>query len=291
MVLQGTMQYADKSEKDEMASPFAINSNVLMAWVGFAMLGLWTYHEFAQKEFTSILTLSVIAQTLSFVLLRLQISSSKSVAGISGKCLIMHVAKLCCRLGTTLWLDGYLPTDKSGDWIYQVGDVASLLMVLQILFCVQVSHKASYQAAEDTFDVRNLMMGAFLLAVLVHPSMNAWAPFDILWAAHLYIDALCMVPQLWMLSKAKGQVAGMTAHYIAATLLSNILSFLFWFFASPELAEEGQTGFNIAGFAVNGAHVVQVLLLLDFGYFYGKACLQGKCCAPVMQVGQGVICV
>merc|ERR1719335_144280 len=111
------------------------------------------YHEGAEKEFTSILTLSVFAQALSFVLLQIQISLNKSVAGISGKTMIMHLVKLVCRLSTTLWLDGYLPMDKSGDWIYQVGDVVSLLMVFQILFSVFVSHKSSYQSDVDSLDL------------------------------------------------------------------------------------------------------------------------------------------
>merc|ERR1719502_2582411 len=116
-----------------------------MTWLAFGALGLWMYHEIAEKEFTSILTLSVFAQTLSFVLLQIQISLNKSVAGISGKTMIMHLVKLVCRLSTTLWLDGYLPLDKSGDWIYQVGDIVSLLMVLQIIFGFRITYKASYQ--------------------------------------------------------------------------------------------------------------------------------------------------
>jgi len=259
-------------------------SSMLMAWVGFMGLGAWTYHEIAQKEFTVILTLSVFAQALAFLFLHIQISASHSVAGISGKTMIMHAIKLCCRLSTTLWLDGYLPTDKSGDWIYQVGDVLSLLLVLQILFSIFVKHKSSYQSETDTIDLRNLIMGAVVLAIVIHPSLNAWTPFDVLWTVHLNVDALAMVPQLWMISKAAGKVNGFTAHYIGATLLSNFLSGLFWFYATPELAEEKR--FNIAGMAINGAHLVQLLLLLDFGFFYGKACLQGKCCAPTMDMGR-----
>merc|ERR1719473_1008588 len=114
-----------------------------MAWVAFVGIGAFTYHEIASKAFTAILTLSVFAQALSFLFLHMQISASKTVAGISGKSLILHAVKLCCRLGTTLWLDGYLPTDKSGDWIYQVGDVLSLLLVLQILFSIFVVYKSS----------------------------------------------------------------------------------------------------------------------------------------------------
>merc|ERR1719473_1031015 len=254
-----------------------------MAWVCFVCIGAWTYHEIALKEFTAILTLSVFAQSLAFMFLHMQISANRSVAGISGKTLVMHAVKLCCRLGTTLWLDGYLPTDKSGDWFYQAGDVLSLLLVLHILSSVYITHKKSYQAEDDTVDVRNMVMGAFFLAVLIHPQMNDWTPFDILWTAHLYIDAVVMVPQLWMLSKGSKQVKGLTAHYIAATLLSNILSALFWSFAAPELADEHDT-VNIAGFVIGGAHVVQLLLLMDFGYYYLKACLQGSVCASNMVV-------
>merc|ERR1719261_914882 len=62
-----------------------------------------------------------MVQALAFTFLQMQISESRSVAGISGKALTMHAAKLCCRLCSSLFLDGYLPTDKSGDWIYQLG--------------------------------------------------------------------------------------------------------------------------------------------------------------------------
>merc|ERR1719284_1186310 len=263
------------------------HSNLLVAWVCFVGLGGWIYHELAEKAFTSILTLSVFAQALAFLFLCKDISASRSVTGISGGTMVMHAVKLGCRLSTTLWLDGYLPTDKSGDWIYQVGDVLSLLLVFQILFYIFVAYKGSYQSSEDTLDVRNLIMVAFVLAVVVHPSLNAWTPFDILWTAHLYVDAIAMVPQLWMISKASGKVRGFTAHYIGATLLSNFLSGMFCFYATPELAEEGKV--NIAGLAINGAHLVQLLLMMDVGYFYVKNLLKGNLCATTMQMGQEIV--
>jgi len=61
-----------------------------------------------------------------------------------------------------------------------------------------------------------------------------------------------------------------------------------WFFATPDLVED-ENAFNIAGLAINGAHVVQMFLLLDFGYYYGKACLQGQGLAPTMQIGQSSV--
>merc|ERR1719498_1141844 len=140
-------------------------------------------------------------------------------------------------------------------------------MVLQILLCVLVSHKATYQSDQDSVDVRNLVMGAFVLAVLIHPSQHAWVPLDILWTTHLYIDAVAMVPQLWMITKAGGKVKGLTSHYIAATLLSNMLSGVFWFLACPSL-DVDDSSLSIACLAINGAHAIQLFVLVDFGYFY-----------------------
>jgi len=266
------------------SSEKSIHTNAFMSWLGFVVVGCWVYHEIAEKEFTAILTLSVMVQALAFTFLQMQISTSGTVAGISGKALTMHAIKLCCRLCSSLFLDGYLPTDKSGDWIYQLGDVLSLLMVLQILYSVYGAYKASYQFEADTLDIRNLIMGAVVLAVLIHPDMNSWAPMDIVWTTHLYVDAIAMVPQLWMISQMGGVVKGFTAHYIGATMLSNFLSGLFWFYASPDLVED-EKSLNIPGLAINGAHIVQMILLLDFGYYYGRAFLSGKCCAPTMQIG------
>merc|ERR1719198_1058053 len=118
------------------------------------------------------------------------------------------------------------------------------------MFRVRITHKASYQENEDSLDIRNLIMVAIILAALVHPDLNGWTPFDILWTVHLYVDAVCMVPQLWMISNAGGRVSGFTAHYLASTLLANLLSGLFWFYATAELAETGSK-INVTGLAIN----------------------------------------
>merc|ERR1719263_1244869 len=153
----------------------------LKAWLCFILLGSWMYHEIAEKAFSSILTFSVFSQTLSFVLLLMKISASKSVAGISGRALAMHGVKICLRLSVTIFFNGYLPTDHSGDWIYQVGDILSLLLVFQILFYVYIKYKATYQSEHDTVDVTFLMMGAFLLSSLIHPSLLPKAALNTLW--------------------------------------------------------------------------------------------------------------
>merc|ERR1719335_1251710 len=92
----------------------SFHSSALMGWLGFVVVGCWVYHEIAEKEFTAILTLSVMVQALAFIFLQMQISDSRSVAGISGKALTMHAIKLCCRLSPRCFLmDTCPPTNRA----------------------------------------------------------------------------------------------------------------------------------------------------------------------------------
>lgn len=255
-----------------------LGDSTFMAWCAFLSIGGWTYHQIAEKQFTAILTLSSFAQALAFLFLYIQITASRSVRGVSARSLIMHVVKLCCRLVATLTMGGYLPVDKSGDWIYPVSDLLSLVLVLHLLSLIFLKHKASYQFCEDTFDVRNLMLVCAILGVLVHMNLNDRPSFDSLWFIHLYVDAVSMLPQLWVVAKSDGPVQGFTAHYIGATLLSNFLSGLFWYYASLQLL--GKNSSYLAFVGINAAHAVQLLLVLAFGCFYARACLRGSSCTP-----------
>merc|ERR1719161_3408707 len=152
------------------------------------------------------------------------------------------------------------------------------MMALRILFCIHVSHKSSYQAAEAGLRVQNLVLGAVVLAVLIHPRFCQWTACDILWTVHLYIDAIAMVPQLWMVSKG-GKINALTAHYIAATLLSNVLGLLFWYYAST--AVDGFQGrqAECADSTLHCGHIVEqyaglallVLCLHSCGWFPREA--------------------
>merc|ERR1719352_1052043 len=79
-----------------------------------------------------------MVQCLSVVLLGLQMVTTGSATGISAKALSLDALALCCRLSSTLWLNGYLPVDASGDYIYQIIDICSLCVVGWLLHQVLV---------------------------------------------------------------------------------------------------------------------------------------------------------
>merc|ERR1719506_2037019 len=85
-------------------------------------------------------------QCLALALLALQLISTGSAAGISARALTLDAIALCCRLSSTLWLNGYLPVDASGDHIFQAFDLCSLAILLWLLYQVLVVKRATYQA-------------------------------------------------------------------------------------------------------------------------------------------------
>merc|ERR1719321_152634 len=95
-----------------------LDPKMIVAYIGCAFLMGSIFHQVAEQEFSSVLTMSVLAQCLSFVLIGMQINNTKNVAGISGKTMILQALALCFRLSSTLFLDGYLPLDRTGDMMY-----------------------------------------------------------------------------------------------------------------------------------------------------------------------------
>merc|ERR1719456_251505 len=97
----------------------------------------------------------------------IQISASGSVKGISLKTMHVHAAYLVCRLSSTLFLEGYLPLDAYGDYVYQLADLASLAITVEIIHSILTRYRASYEEARDDMSIQRLTLGCVGLAVLV----------------------------------------------------------------------------------------------------------------------------
>merc|ERR1719258_762804 len=79
-----------------------------------------------------------------------------------------------------------------------------------------------------------------------------------------------MLPQLAMMSKIRGEIEALTSHFVGATALSRAVTLIFWYHGFAELAPLDGS-FNLAGWAILAAHVLQVLLLCDFLFYYIRA--------------------
>lgn len=257
--------------KDQKNQP----SLVLAAYMLFTFGSLIVYHFVANGEFSSILTMAQMIQCLAFVLLVIKSCSQGSVAGISGKSLALEALAFVCRLSSTTWLNGYLPVDASGDFIYQAVDLCSLLLVLSLLYRAYLSHRWSYEEEADSLPVLPMIAVCFLLAALLHADMNSRPLFDALWMGGLFLSVVSVLPQLWHINQTGGVIQACTGHYIAMLATSRALSGIFMWHARFDITcLPLLEGLNHAIWAILGAHMLHLLLLIDFGYYYVKAVTQ-----------------
>jgi len=213
----------------------------------------------------------------SALLLRLAAKSvsTNSAAGISAGALTLDAFALCCQLSSTTWLQGYLPADASGDWLFQILQVYSLAVAVWLLYRVLVCQKATYQSEADSCPMGWLILVCLSLASVLHSDLNARPLFDTLWMTGLFASVVAVLPQLWLVNRTGGCVDYLTGHYIASLAVSRGLSGLFMFAAWEDITcDEWITGFNHAVLAVNGAHLLHLILLGDFGWHYVKAMAQ-----------------
>jgi hypothetical protein len=209
-------------------------------------------------------------QVLAMIFLRVKITKTRNACGISANSLTLQAFVHALRLCSTLVMRGYLPTDGTGEWLYQAGDIVTLGMCLHLLYSVRETYRHSYQAHLDSCAVWPILAVSVTAAILVHPDLNDALFWDSIWTSALYVDVVAMVPQLWMLSKIGGEVEGLTGHYVALVGLSRIANLIFWYYGYTELAPlDGSV--NIPGLAVLMAHVLQSLLMCDFLYYYVRA--------------------
>jgi hypothetical protein len=244
---------------------------ITVAYVVFAVIAFMVYHMFAEGEFSSILTLSAIFQCLAFSLLALQTVTNNGVQGISAKTLQLDAFALACRLSSTVWLDGYLPSDQTGDYLYQVFDALSLGMVLWLLHRLLSAQRRTCEVDDDSFSALPCALVCVVLAAIFHGDLDDLPVFDTLWMCGLFVSAVSVLPQLWMMSRSQTRVPALTCHFIAVMAFSRILSGTYMYHAHTEITCTPWIGkVQHAGYAILVAHVVHLVLLADFAYFYGK---------------------
>jgi len=244
---------------------------VIVAYAIFAAVSFSVYHFVAGRQYSSVITMSAIVQCFGATLLCIQVLSRKSAAGISVSSLKLDALAIGLRLSSTTWLNGYLPVDKTGDHVYQITDVVSLTMILFVMHRVLVVHRQSYQASEDSFQIGPMVLVSLAFAALLHADMDASPLFDTFWMTGLFCGVMAVLPHFSLIVQTGGQADAMTCHYIAATALSRVLSGLFMWEARNDITCKPWIGtFNHAGFAILAAHVLHLLLLGDFAFYYAK---------------------
>merc|ERR550537_1436742 len=130
------------------------NGDEALAYFVFAVVVVCAVQMLSDRVFSAIITLGAAFQCLGFVLLRLKVRKQRGVQGVSGRSLQLYAVALCCRLFSTLQYNGYLPVDRTGDWLYQLVDLVALGVVYSLIVATRTTHSVTYHDEYDTCKIR-----------------------------------------------------------------------------------------------------------------------------------------
>lgn len=237
-------------------------------------------------DFSFTLTLGEILQMFGFCFLVAKILKEKSCSGVSLKSLQLYALVYFSRTCSIMFQDGYLPYDSSGDYVYRLVELASLIIVISLVVMGTFFYNDTYNAREDGFGGyfglpsqyggAILAVPAFLLAIILHPSLNSGYFSNILWTFALYLETLAILPQIHLLQKANKAVEAWVSHFVFSVGLSRVLLAIFWLTSYHELTNSSSIGITggWVGRMVLFCQIVHIGLMADFCYYYIKASVQ-----------------
>jgi ER lumen protein retaining receptor len=118
--------------------------------------------------------------------------------------------------------------------------------------------KATYNAEQDAFPVQYLLGPCALMGLLINQDHTS--PFEMVWAFSIYLEAVAILPQLFLLQKL-GEVENLTSHYVALLGAYRALYLLNWIYRYMTEEDYSQRIVWVAG-------IVQTALYCDFFYHY-----------------------
>merc|ERR1712216_1000864 len=123
-----------------------------------------------------------------------------------------------------------------------------------------------------------LVVPCLILAVVFHPSLNFNFFTDTAWTFAMCIESVAIIPQLVVFQKTGGVVEFSTSHFVAALGVARLFSLLFWLSSYHELNDKyasNPTGQYVGHFVV-ASQIIQLLLMVDYFYYYLKALQKGQ---------------
>lgn len=127
-----------------------------------------------------------------------------------------------------------------------------------------IKFRATYDQNHDTLRAEFLIIPALALSVLIN---HEFSFMEIAWSFSIYLEAVAIMPQLFMLSRT-GSAETITAHYLFALGIYRALYILNWVYRY-------HTENYFDAIAVV-AGIVQTILYADFFYLYVTRVIRGR---------------
>ncbi|KAH7334767.1 ER lumen protein retaining receptor [Rhizoctonia solani] len=193
----------------------------------------------------------------SILILLHKIQTTRSSRGISFKTQALYVAVFLTR-----YID--LLTFHFVSFYNTFMKIFFIASSIYILYLMKFKYRSTNDPSIDTFKIEYLLGPSVVLALIFN---YGFIPSEILWAFSIYLEAVAIFPQLFMLQRT-GEAETITTHYIAALGAYRALYVPNWIY---RYWTEG----NVDPIAVL-AGLVQTGLYIDFFYVYFTRVMQGE---------------
>lgn len=199
-----------------------------------------------------------LSHLVAVIILFLKIWKTRSCSGISGKSQVLFAIVFTCR---------YL--DLFTDFVSVYNTVMKLVFLAfsyTTVYLIYFKFKTTYNRSQDTFRIEYLLGAVAFLTLLIYERRgNAWLIMELLWTFSIYLEAVAILPQLFMITRT-GEAETITSHYLFFLGLYRGFYILNWIYRYYT------EGFH--EFIVVFAGIIQTVLYCDFFYLY---ITRGKC--------------
>lgn len=197
-----------------------------------------------------------MSHLLAIILLLLKIWKTRSCAGLSGKTQLLFALVF-----TTRYLDLFLYFVSFYNTLMKV---AFIILSYVTCYLMYIKFKTTYNKDDDNFQVLYLLIPSVLLSLVFNHHFNA---IEVLWSFSIYLEAVAILPQLFMISKT-GEAETITAHYLFALGSYRALYIFNWIYRYVN-----EDTYELIAIV---AGTVQTVLYVDFFYLYVTRVLKGK---------------
>jgi len=193
-----------------------------------------------------------VSHIVSFILLLQKILRGRSAAGISLRTQELYAIVFCARYIDLLW--------NFASMYNVILKICFITASLTIVYIIRFGNpqKNTYNPDVDAFPVQYLIVPCAVLGIAINHDHRS--PFEMVWAFSIYLEAVAILPQLFLLQK-QGEVENLTSHYVAALGAYRGLYLLNWLYRYITEPDYIQRIVWVAG-------LVQTALYCDFFYHY-----------------------
>ena len=110
-------------------------------WIVGIIITLIVFKFISSQDYSFILVLSSLIQTMAFVIVLIKVYNFQNCSGLSVTTLTCYAMLLFSRLCSTVFFNGYLPSDDAGDWFYQLTELVSLVCVIALIYLTKYAFK------------------------------------------------------------------------------------------------------------------------------------------------------